>query len=315
MKAFLRFFIIFCFINEFGITFASERAALPYYVNYINRHSNMAVKNEVKYKIPASITLAQGILESGAGLSELAILANNHFGIKCHASWTGDRVVYADDTPYDNFRKYPSVEDSYNDHAEFLLRNPRYRVLFTYDLTDYKSWARGLQECGYATDKGYANKLITIIEDYKLYEYNKLIYPQGMLSEVEAFPEVLPRIPENGMNAAARYRIVHKTHSLIYIIAEEGDSYHQIAEDTGFKLKKLLKYNDVPGDFPIKKGDIVYLEQKKKKADKPYFEHIVKVGESVHSISQLYGIRLSNLYKMNGSNLDDLYVGDVIRLR
>jgi len=302
MKIRLHLFLFFCFLLEINFTLSAQRK-LQVNIDYINKYSNLAVKHKDKYKIPASITLAQGILESGAGISELARTSNNHFGIKCHSDWTGEKVYCRDDGPNDCFRKYKTVEDSYEDHAKFLLRYSRYAVLFTYDIRDYTAWAKGLQTCGYATDKGYANKLIGIVEDYELYKYDIENSPKDKTSKIKEEKTVL-------------LRDVYKTHNLIYVIARENDSFDQIASDTGFKIKDLIKYNEVPEDFPLRKGDIVYLEKKKKKADKPYFEHLVKIGESMHSISQLYGIQLKKLYNMNKKDSD--YVpteGDVLRLR
>ena len=281
------------------------------YVNYIEKYSDLAVSHMNKHKIPASITLAQGILESGAGLSSLAKESNNHFGIKCHSDWKGERVYKADDNPNDCFRKYKKVEDSYEDHSQFLLRS-RYASLFKLDIKDYKAWARGLQQCGYATDKGYANKLISLIEIYELYQYDSK--KSGSVSSKDKKEKDKKNTTK--IERPRNDRDVYKTHGLIYVEAGENDSFESIAYDTNFKLKDLLKYNEVPGDFPLNKGDIVYLQKKKGKADKPYYEHVVKVGESMHSISQKYGLQLSKLYKMNKK--DGEYVpeeGDVLRLR
>jgi len=302
MKVFLRGFIIFCFLSGFNLALPAQKKR-PIYVDYINQYSDLAVKHREKYKIPASITLSQALIESGAGLSELAQTSNNHFGIKCHSDWTGEKVYKYDDGPNNCFRKYKNVEDSYEDHSKFLLQHSRYSELFTYDIRDYTSWAKGLQTFGYATDKGYANKLIGIIEDYRLYEYDiKAPFKKTASSEKKKNHVLL--------------RDVFRTYNLIYVIAKENDSFDQIADDTGFKVKDLIKYNEVPEDFPLRKGDIVYLEKKKKKADKPYFEHLVKIGESMHHISQYYGIRLKNLYKMNKKDQDYIPTeGDVLKLR
>jgi len=306
MKVFLRILLFFYFLFGFSIALPAQKK-LQVYVDYIKKYSDIAVRHRDKYKIPASITLAQGILESGAGVSELAKTSNNHFGIKCHSDWTGERVYRTDDGPNDCFRKYKNVEDSFEDHAKFLAQQSRYAVLFTYDIRDYTAWAKGLQTCGYATDKGYANKLIRIIEEYELYKFDaktaaKTAKKTPTVKEKKKQPVLL--------------RNVYKTHNLIYVIAKENDSFDQIADDTGFKVKDLVKYNEIPEDFPLRNGDIVYLEKKKKKADKPYFEHLVKIGESMHSISQLYGVQLKSLYKMNKKGKD--YVPteeDVLRLR
>ncbi len=270
----------------------------PNYEKYISQYSNLAMQHQKKYGIPASITLAQGILESGAGLSSFVKESNNHFGIKCHSDWSGKKIYRDDDRPHECFRKYSKAEDSFEDHSEFLQRS-RYARLYDLKITDYKGWAKGLQQCGYATDKAYANKLIKLIETYELYRYdtNKKV-GKGKFTRPQA------------------YRDIYKTHGLIYVLAKENDSFEDIAYDLDFKVKNLIKYNEVPEDFPLDKGDIVYLEKKKKKADKPYYEHTVQIGESMHSISQMYGLQLSRLYKMNKK--DGEYVpeeGDILRLR
>jgi hypothetical protein len=280
---------------------AQSQKQLKSHLNYIGKYKNLAIKQMEKYKIPASITLAQALLESGAGLSELAVSSNNHFGIKCHSGWNGERIYRRDDNPNDCFRKYETIENSYEDHSLFLHDRSRYSVLFSYSITDYEAWARGLQKCGYATDKAYANKLIKYIEDYQLYVYD--------------YKSTSSR-KNKDKNEPKRVRPAYITHGLLYVEAEASDSFEQIAYDMGFKVEDLLKYNEVPENFPLRKGDIVYLEKKKKKADVPYYEYVVKIGDSMHRISQRYGIRLKNLYKMNKKDSD--YVpteGDVLRLR
>jgi hypothetical protein len=275
------------------------------YVDYIEKYREMAVYHEKLYKIPACITLAQGLLESGAGKSLFVRKSNNHFGIKCHNDWKGEKVYYDDDKRNECFRKYKRTEDSFDDHSRFLAERPRYASLFKLNIRDYKAWAKGLSQCGYATDPGYANKLIKIIEDYELYRYSS----QKSRHKSDSKANLRLGLP-------SRQREVYRTYGLIYVIAGSNDDFASIAADMGFKVKDLVKYNEVPEDFPLYKGDIVYLEKKKKKADKPYCEHVVQVGESMHGISQRYGIRLQKLYKMNGK--DGEYVpieGDVLRLR
>ncbi|MDU1889114.1 MAG: glucosaminidase domain-containing protein [Dysgonomonas sp.] len=274
------------------------------YDEYINTYKNIAINQMKKHKIPASITLAQGLLESGAGKSALAISSNNHFGIKCHNDWTGERVYKSDDNPNDCFRKYKKVEDSYDDHSAFLKRS-RYESLFRLNITDYQGWARGLQQCGYATDKAYANKLIKLIEDYELYLHDK----QGTSAEKIKQQEKQYLKPEYKHTP-------YKTHNLLYVVAFENDTYEAIAAEFGFRAKDLYKYNEVPAGFPLKAGDLVYFEKKKSKADKPYYDHVVQVGESMHGISQRYGIKVKNLYKMNKKDFDYVPVeGDVLKLR
>lgn len=269
------------------------------YQNYIDQYSSLAVQHMEKYKIPASITLAQGILESGAGMSDLAKRSNNHFGIKCHKEWKGKRVYKKDDNPNDCFRVYKNVKESYEDHSRFLTQHKRYSVLFTYNIRDYKAWARGLQNCGYATDKAYANNLIKVIETYELYRF-----------------DTKSKKTKKDYTAPPVRRNFYKAGGLLYLLADANDSFDRISHDTGFKVKDLIKYNEVPEDFPINKGDVIYLEKKKKKADKPYYDHVVRIGESMHSIAQRYGIQLKHLYKMNKKDPEYVPVeGDVLRLR
>lgn len=300
--------IVFSFL--FLSTAAFGQVRLKAYDDYIDKYSDIAVEHMRAYKIPASVALAQGLLESGAGLSDLARRSNNHFGIKCHRDWTGEKVYAADDTPNDCFRKYRRVEDSYKDHSEFLAYGARYRVLFDLAVTDYKGWARGLQKTGYATDKAYANKLIKLIEDYELYRYDDKNYSRKR-SRSERKTE-----KEQEVASVTWTHQPYKTHGLVYVIAVTGDSFASIANEFGFNEKDLLKYNEVPEDFPLSEGDIVYFQKKKARADKPYYEHEVQIGESMYSISQKYGIQLRNLYRLNKKDYE--YIpeeGDVLKLR
>jgi hypothetical protein len=266
------------------------------YSRYIVTYKKLALSHMQRYGIPASITLSQGLLESRAGKSPLARDANNHFGIKCHPDWQGQRLYHADDRPDDCFRSYRHVEESYEDHAQFLQR-PRYAPLFQFDIRDYRAWARGLQQYGYATDKAYANKLIKLIEDYELYRYDA----QGKANSPAQTP---------------LRRAIYTDHRLLYVLAEADDSYARVASDTGFDAKRIAAYNETPEDFPLRPGDIVYLERKHTKAHRPHFEHIVRVGESMHSISQRYGMQVKWLYKLNRKNFDFVpEEGDVLRLR
>ena len=303
-----RLFVILSFL--FVVLSLHGQARVKTYEVYIETYGNLAREHMDRYRIPASIKLAQGILESGAGMSELARKSNNHFGIKCHRDWNGPKVYAADDTPNDCFRQYSRVEDSYRDHSEFLVNGIRYRSLFNLSISDYKGWARGLQQSGYATDKAYANKLIKLIEDYELYRFDDPKYRGGVSRRQR---EAMRR------QEISRVSWTHQpyiTHGLVYVIAVDGDSFQSIANEFGFSEKDLLKFNEVPADFPLSEGDIVYFQKKKARADKPYVEHTVQVGESMYSISQKYGIRLRNLYRLNKKNYE--YVpeeGDRLKLR
>lgn len=281
----------------------NDKKLNKHFVAYVEKYSDLAVKHMDKYNIPASIKLAQGLLESGGGQSEAARVHNNHFGIKCHSGWKGARFYRADDGPNDCFRSYRSADQSYDDHSLFLSERERYNSLFKLNIMDYKAWAKGLYSCGYATDRHYANKVIKLIEDYELYQYDR---------QSKHYKRKGGSAKEN----IKLTRDIFKRQGLVYLEAEEGDDLNRIASDIGFKVKDLAKFNEVPVDFPLYAGDIVYLQKKKSKADKPNYEHIVQVGESMHSISQLYGMRALRLYKLNKKSPD--YIpepGDVLRLR
>lgn len=304
MKLFVRILILLLILTGINPELVKAQRKLSSYEAYISKYSDLAIEHQKKYKIPASITLSQGLLESGAGQSSLARQSNNHFGIKCHSDWRGGRVYHDDDLRGECFRKYDQVEDSYTDHSKFIAFRPRYSVLFDLDLKDYKGWAKGLQQCGYATDRAYANKLIKVIEDYELYRFDS---HKGTRKQ---------ETPQQNKNASAELMPIYKTHGLIYVIARANDSFESIAQNLGFKEKELRKYNEVLEEFPLQPGDIVYLEKKKKKADKPYYDHVVQIGESMHSISQHYGVRLKSLYKLNKKDMEYIPAeGDVLKLR
>lgn len=268
--------------------------------NYIKQYSHLAIQGEKKYRIPASITLAQALLESSAGQSSLARQSNNHFGIKCHEGWKGKRYYKNAEKPNECFRKYNSVKDSYADHSLFLVSRPRYESLFRLKKDDYVRWAKGLQRCGYATDRRYADKLIRLIETYRLYRYDGKHGKEAEPEESDDW-EGLPS---------------GKIYGLKYVVARQDDSFESLAWEVRMKPKTLAKYNEAPVDLPLRKGDYVYLEKKRKKAVKPYFNHQVQSGESMYSISQRYGIRMKNLYKMNRKDADFVpEVGDLLKLR
>ena len=277
------------------------------YNKYIKEYAPMAVEQMERHKIPASITLAQGLLESGAGRSRLAREGNNHFGIKCHG-WTGKTIREDDDERNECFRAYRTVEDSYEDHSRFLKGGKRYAFLFELKMTDYKGWAKGLKKAGYATDRSYANRLITIIEDYELYKYDN----KGMSKrEARRWQKLLKKKPW-----LANPHQTYLANGLVYVVARDGDTFRLLGGEFDVSWKKLVKYNDLHEEYTLEAGDIIYLKKKNKKAQKPYKEYIVRDGDSMHSISQKFGIRLKNLYKMN--KLDGDYVpevGDKLKLR
>ena len=268
------------------------------YEEYIKKYRDIAVREMKRYHIPASITLAQGLLESGAGQSTLARKSNNHFGIKCGGDWRGPTVSHDDDARGECFRAYKHPEESYEDHSKFLAGRPRYASLFKLKITDYKGWAHGLKKAGYATNPRYAEKLIGIIELYNLHKYDT----KDGLKWMKQNPDPHQPYVANG---------------LLYIVVREGDTWKSISEEVGISQKKLISYNDLYKGYALRVGDILYLEKKNSKATKEYIVHVLRGGESMHSISQRYGIRLKNLYKLNKMNPDDPAPerGTILRLR
>ena len=278
------------------------------YQAYIDQYKDLAIAEMLKYNIPASITLAQGLLESGAGMSELARNGNNHFGIKCH-DWTGARTYHDDDANNECFRAYRDVYESYEDHSRFLARQPRYRSLFRLKRTDYKGWAKGLKKCGYATSPTYAKQLIGIIELYKLHKYDKAKKYDKFMVERSSVKDVAPSI---------NLHPIHIYNKNYYLNVRQGDTFRSIAREVGISYKKLAEYNERDKNDRLIPGEIIYLKKKQKKADKAYKNrpHRVKAGESLYSIAQYYGIRLESLYKMNDLSPDySIQVGDLLRVR
>jgi LysM repeat protein len=269
----------------------SARAQSNGYNEYIEQYWSMAVEQMQRYGIPASITLAQGIIETNAGRSMLSRKANNHFGIKCSNGWTGPYVLANDDRPNERFRAYGSAKESYEDHSRFLTRNQRYAFLFKLSPTDYRSWAYGLKSAGYATNPRYADLLIGLIEDYQLYRFdNSRDIKTRQVARIESFSE--HRVYFNNDN--------------YYIIARAGDTFKSIAKETGVSKRKLIKYNELPSDYVLSGGEVLYLEKKRSRAEDAYKGKLIVVqqGESLYSIAQRFGIRLKYLYRMNNLPAD-----------
>ena len=315
---------------------------------YIERYSVLAVQEMYRSGVPASITLAQGMLESGNGLSELALKGNNHFGIKCHNGWKGDRIYHDDDKKGECFRKYSDPEFSYRDHSDFLRYRDRYKFLFDLELTDYKGWAHGLKKAGYATDPSYPKKLIRLIEEYALYEYDSKPYTYGQqarkeekLSRKEDRPsrkhgdkeqDVTSHMPPKSpyqieqvqpvAESRKEYfnfqvsREMYSQNGVPFVYSVEGETYKSIAKAYGLFFKEILKINDLKSDAPLRPGTVVYLQAKKKKAAKGLDMHFIDSDETLWDISQRYAVRLSAIYKINGFPPE--YVartGDCVRLR
>lgn len=303
---------------------AGERSA----AEYIEKYKDLAISEMKRTGIPASITLAQGMIESDFGRSSLAREANNHFGIKCHNGWTGPTITHHDDRRNDCFRKYRQPEESYYDHSDFLRTGSRYTSLFDLSPTDYKGWARGLKKAGYATNPDYANMLIRKIEENNLYYFdrgytaiqksdvtpvmpnNDTIYPviQNQVNDRLvssgnfAVTAVAPRIMENNR--------------IQYIVVKEGESREKI--DIEFQLLKweLAKYNELGSDFIPVAGQMLYLQPKRDKAELGNETYTAAEGDTLYAISQKYGVKLKKLYEYNGmAEGDEPVAGQEIWLR
>lgn len=289
---------------------------------YIDTYKAIAIKKMKEFKIPASITLAQGILESGSGNSRLAVKGNNHFGIKCHKGWKGQKIYEDDDAKHECFRKYKKAEDSYSDHSKFLTQRGRYSFLFDYKATDYKKWAYGLKKAGYATNPKYPQLLIRIIEKYDLDKYDKKggskvkkqkINPKSVKVAISEIPSVVDYkkayINKNG-------RQVFENNRVKLIIIKKGDTFYGLAEEFDIYAWQLYRNNDLNKKHILQIGEVIYLEKKKRKANKKYKNYKVKQGDSMQKVSQIYGVRLSRMYKMNNmANGVQPEVGKIIKLR
>lgn len=298
--------ILFLLLLSVCMLVQAQRTNQAYWT-YIDKYKDWAIEQMNQYHIPASITLAQGLLESNAGRSTLATQANNHFGIKVGSSWTGPYVLRDDDARNEKFRKYKSARESYIDHSKFL-QGKRYQGLYRLGNTDYKGWARGLKAAGYATNPAYADALIRIIEMYELHRFDTGKYRSTKIV-------TSTNVGDDFFNR----HIVYRGNKNYFIIVEVGDDMATISKKTGVSLRKLYKYNDLPRDYAPTAGDLIYLQKKRKCASREFRKnpiHIVEQNQSLFDIAQLYGIRLESLCKLN--NWDEphaVQVGEIIRIR
>jgi len=340
---------------------ASSGSTQSYVTDYLNKYNALAVSEMKRTGIPASITLAQGMLESNYGRSTLAVKGNNHFGIKCHNNWRGARIYHDDNRRGECFRAYTSAEESYHDHSEFLVNGSRYRDLFSLSSTDYRGWAHGLKKAGYATDPNYAQLLIRKIDEYGLHDYDTGRKTPGepVLQVSEAaravadpgtagivpptipgkvpptVPDKVPaagsvRVPATASTTTKKVgdttgteiapsaaptpreeetpikvislgstRKIEENNNVEYILANEGDTYESLAEKYQLLKWEISRYNDLAPETPLNAGQVIYLQPKRSMAAQGFSVHTVAQGETMHSISQKYAIRLSSLYKMN----------------
>ncbi|GAB4277421.1 MAG: glucosaminidase domain-containing protein [Marinilabiliales bacterium] len=301
--------------------------------DYIKLYSQWAVDEMRISGVPASITLAQGMLESDNGNSKLAQKANNHFGIKCHG-WEGKKFYQDDDEKHECFRKYKSVFDSFKDHSAFLKCNSRYNFLFDLNPADYKAWAKGLSKAGYATSKKYPELLIKIIEDNKLYRFDsialsssELIADNNKVNNNEKQHKIdkqnkqnrrksIKLGDDNNYSINLNGRKIFYNNRIKYIKVKKGDTFLKIAEEFDMMAGQLYRYNELGKDAQLKEGQILYLQPKRSKAEFGKDKHIVQMGETLYSISQKYGIKMRSLCFKNGVELGaDIKPGTELWLR
>lgn len=315
------FCTLLCFFVGCTFIFAQSQRLSDKYINYIKKYHPLAQQQQKMHGIPASITLAQGLLESQCGESRLAKVGNNHFGIKCNG-WTGDTILKDDDKINDCFRRYSRAEDSFSDHSAFLKRK-RYAPLFNLKKDDYAAWARTLKKCGYATDPAYPDKLIRLIETYQLYKYDKNetpLFADNSKSknkvDTKYTDENITINDEQLATEIGNAHVIRRRWGLYYIVAHEGDTFASLAKELNVKEKNLAKFNDLHKDDAIAPGETIWIEQKEKEAAMGNNQYTAKQGDTLHSISQYYGIRLKNLAKMNKLKENSIITpGTVIILR
>ncbi|MEI6749452.1 MAG: glucosaminidase domain-containing protein [Bacteroidales bacterium] len=319
------FILFFAFFP--AIIYSQSNYTTPLYINYIARYKHIAVREMNIFHIPASITLAQGLFESGCGQSELAVNANNHFGIKCHKEWTGSTYYMDDDAKQECFRKYTDPEQSYIDHSQFLATRERYTDLFQLEITDYKGWAKGLKKAGYATNPEYAEKLIKIIEANELFKLDR-----GEEPTITATPA--NENPSFSFQEGSRYlsgyhqpdvsrfvfvktgsmgHTVYENEGINFTFAKPGDTFSSIAKEFNIFSFQVYRYNDLYKDDILTPGQIVYLEPKKRQSSLK--THIAGQYDNLYAISQLYGVKLKQLLIYNNWNPDRaIKTGDKVKL-
>lgn len=300
---------------------------------YIQKFAPYAVEEMEKYKIPASITLAQGLLETGGGQSRLAQEGNNHFGIKCKEDWTGKTMSHTDDAPNECFRVYNDPRQSYEDHSKFLAYRPFYVKLFQLDMMDYKSWAHGLKKAGYATNPKYAYILIDKIEKNNLYEFDKTNSREVLYTILKMYPDlqndrmfmaqldqsrsslkpVTVKVPYEQVSYAKQQQTVeklvtkaeslnsiliksHPNDGMKFIIIPDDISLEAISKKFAISESRLMKWNELDGN-QLRKNDILFLESKASSGNVATYK--AQVGESMHDIAQKFGMKLKKLYSKN----------------
>ena len=283
---------------------------------YIQTYKDIAIREMKTHKIPASITLAQGLLESGAGNSTLARVAKNHFGIKCHKGWEGDTYYMDDDEKNECFRKYNEVEESFCDHSEFLCGRTRYAALFELDITDYEGWAKGLKAAGYATNPKYAQLLIDRIKLYDLTQYDQIAL--GLLAEDEVEP-INPNADEYFelayspvdksvfplVDMTSDGRFIYENNKVRFVFAKEGETPENMAKAFGIKLKRFCEYNCLkhPEEVVFHSGDVVYLS-KLRNSNWKARKYTVQEGETLRDVALRFAVKPEKILRNNGLKED-----------
>ncbi len=326
------FFIVFVFLSS-GASALAESATTR--KQYIENWKDEAIYQMVTNKIPASITLAQGILESGDGNSRLAREGNNHFGIKCHTDWKGKKIIEDDETKGECFRKYNNARESYEDHSLFLSRT-RYESLFKLEIDNYKGWAKGLKECGYATNPKYPDLLIKIIEEFELAQYDKLgkdcikqnKIPKRTTGETDVTPILeskkksrekvksnsRSKDDRNTININSSREIKRSERNIKYVVVQKSETIKSIADELGMNPWQIIRYNDLSENGALQEGQMIYTQPKRNKGSQD--NYIVKKGDTLWSISQEEGLKLKKLKTYNSLvDAQEIKVGQQLKLR
>jgi LysM repeat protein len=303
---------LFAAFIALGFSLGSYAQRAEEIVAYINQYKDLAMAEMIRTGVPASIKLAQGIHETSAGRSELVLKSNNHFGIKCKSTWTGNKVYHDDDARGECFRSYDDPSTSYADHSDFLRNNQRYAFLFKLDPHDYKSWAYGLKKAGYATNIKYSQILVRLIEEYNLQQYTLIALgemkaPDVMLvsnkpqeSPMKVTNAVVTETPKKTVNfPEGEFKVNHT--KVVYVKA--GTSLLAIANEYGITYSRLLEFNELQDTDVLEEDQLIYLQRKRKVGSSEF--HILEDGETLYGIAQAEGIRLDELAKLNLIGEDD----------
>lgn len=305
-------------IAGFSLCMAQDKPNLTI-EQYIEMYQSTAIEHMKQYHIPASIKLAQGILESSWGNSALAFKANNHFGIKCHKDWTGETFYQDDDARGECFRKYKHAEESYTDHSLFLTTRSRYAPLFELEITDYKGWAKGLKEAGYATNPKYPELLTNLIERYNLNRFDTVTVFVAVRT-LDKKPDVKPASGSKPTSfdkpSTQNRRQVLLNNRVKYIIARKGDNFQSLSRELNMGAWQLYRYNELNKNASLKEGQFIYLQPKRRRSYDTK-DHTVKSGETLYDISQIYAVKTRHLLRLNpeiGPD-GDIEAGQHIRLQ